>query len=74
MNLKNLSMVAAAAFIAQLHSFKSEAVTINQVNPAELTVNGLLTFDQVAGGESPGTNYDEILKSNAASFAERFVG
>ena len=76
MNLKNLSMVAAgAAFVAQLHSFKAEAATINQVNPGELTVTGLLTFDDdVAGGEPPGTNYDAIFESNGANFAERFVG
>ncbi len=75
MNLKNLSMVAAgAAFIAQLHSFKAEAATINQVNPRELTVTDLLTFDDVAGGEPPGTNYDAIFESDGANFAERFVG
>lgn len=75
MNLKNLSTIAAgAAFIAQLHFIKAEAATINQVNPDELTVTGLTTFEDLAGGAPPGTNYDAIFDSNGANFAERFVG
>ena len=72
---KTLSIVVAgAAFITPLSSIKVEAATINQINPADLTGTTLTTFEDVTGGTQPGTNYDEILKSNAASFAERFVG
>ena len=72
---KTLSIVVAgAAFITPLFSIKVEAATINQINPADLTGTTLTTFEDVTGGTQPGTNYDEILKSNAASFAERFVG
>lgn len=45
------------------------------VTPGSLSSStGLITFDDVLGGVSPGTNYDGILVSNGASFAERFVG
>lgn len=64
---KNLSrVVAGVVFIAPLLSTKAEAVTITQVNPAELTGTALITFDDVAGGPQPGTNYDAIFDSNGA--------
>ncbi len=45
------------------------------VTPGSLSSStGLITFDDVLGGVSPGTNYDGILVSNGASFAERFAG
>jgi hypothetical protein len=34
----------------------------------------IITFDDVAGGAAPGTNYDAVFESNGAAFAERFVG
>ena len=72
---KTLSIVVAgAAFIRPLSSIEVQAATINQINPADLTGTTLTTFEDVTGGTQPGTNYDGILKSNAASFAERFVG
>ncbi len=74
MNFKNLLMVVGATLIAPLPSTKAEAATINQVNPTELTSTASITFDDIVGGTQPGTNYDGILNSNAASFAERFVG
>ena len=50
------------------------AVGVTQIPAGSLTGTGLITFDDVAGGGSPGTNYDAIFESDGASFAERFVG
>lgn len=47
---------------------------INQVAYSSLTGVALITFDDVAGGTALGTNYDGILESGNADFAERFVG
>ena len=67
-------VVAGVVFIAPLPSTKAEAVTINQVSPAELTSTGLVTFEDVAGGPLPGTNYNAILEYDGVNFAERFLG
>jgi hypothetical protein len=34
----------------------------------------LVTFDDVGGGPTPGTNYDGVLTSEGVEFAERFAG
>jgi len=47
---------------------------IQQIDPSTFIGKGLITFHDVAGGSAPGTNYDSILTSGAARFAERFVG
>jgi hypothetical protein len=47
---------------------------INIVPYVSLTATELITFNDAAGGPSPGTNYDGILTSAGASFAERFLG
>jgi hypothetical protein len=47
---------------------------INAVPYASLTGTGLITFDDIAGGPAPGVNYNGILSSGGASFAERFLG
>jgi hypothetical protein len=47
---------------------------IQQIDPSTLVGRGLITFHDVAGGSGPGTNYDGILTSGGAQFAERFVG
>ena len=52
----------------------AQAVPINQVTPTTLTLAEVITFDDVPGGPSPGTNYDGILALNGASFAEHFAG
>lgn len=52
----------------------AQAAPINQVNYGDLLGTQLITFDDVTGGAAPGTNYDGILVSGGASFAERFVG
>lgn len=65
---------ALAAAIALVLSAGADAAVINQVSYASLTGTQLITFDNVAGGNPPGANYDGILVSGGASFAERFAG
>ena len=50
------------------------AAPINQVDYFSLSGSELIDFDSAAGGDVPGTNYDGIINSSGASFAERFVG
>ena len=52
----------------------SDRFEVEQVDPATLTCDGVITFEDVAGGPEPGTNYDAIFESDGADFAERFVG
>ncbi|MCK4511557.1 hypothetical protein KAW64_07460 [bacterium] len=52
----------------------SDRFEIEQVDPSTLTCDGIITFEDVAGGPEPGTNYDAIFESDGADFAERFVG
>ena len=47
---------------------------VAQVDPATLTCDGTVTFDDVTGGAAPGTNYDAVFESGGADFAERFAG
>jgi len=47
---------------------------IQQVDPSALTGTHFVTLDDVPGGSSPGTNYDEIVTSGGMGFAERFLG
>jgi hypothetical protein len=65
--------LAAGLALAFAVSF-AQAAPINQVAYASLTGTQLITFDDVAGGAAPGTNYDGILVSGGASFGERFLG
>jgi PEP-CTERM motif len=47
---------------------------VSQVAYAGLTGTQLVTFDDIAGGGAPGTNYDTVFYSNGVGFAERFAG
>ena len=47
---------------------------VTQVSPGSLTATGLVTFDDVAGGNSPGTNYNALFVSGNVAFGERFQG
>ncbi|MBI4652594.1 PEP-CTERM sorting domain-containing protein [Candidatus Desantisbacteria bacterium] len=47
---------------------------INVVDYSSLTGIGLITFDDVAGGPAPGTNYDNLFESDGAMFGEHFAG
>lgn len=67
----SLKLLAAAALVA---TWGAQAAPVNQVAYASLTGTELITFDDVAGGAAPGTNYDAIFESGNTAFAERFVG
>jgi len=47
---------------------------IIEVDPETLECDVIVTFDDIPGDWSPGTNYDNILQFSGASFAERFMG
>ena len=68
MKLAILPLLAALVIPA------AASAQITQVAYASLTGGQLTTFDDVAGGGAPGTNYDAVFVSNGVSFAERFVG
>ena len=55
-------------------SFHSYLGGMLQVDPGTVDCAGTITFDDLPGGASPGTNYDAIIESGAARFAERFAG
>ncbi|UCH84656.1 MAG: hypothetical protein JSW50_02890, partial [Candidatus Latescibacterota bacterium] len=44
------------------------------VDPDTLTCDGIIQFDDITGGIQPGTHYDDVIESDGADFAERFVG
>lgn len=50
------------------------SAAIISISPGSLTGTEFVTFDDVAGGGAPGTNYDAVFVSGGVSFAERFVG
>jgi hypothetical protein len=64
-----VSAALAASVAASAH-----AAPVNQVSYASLTGTQLVTFDDLAGGSAPGTNYDSIVTSNGVGLGEHFVG
>ena len=44
------------------------------IDPATVPCAMTATFDDVLGGDAPGTNYDGLLESGGLLFAERFMG
>jgi hypothetical protein len=44
------------------------------IDTALVTCSMLVTFSDVDGGETPGTNYDSALSSGGLTFSERFAG
>jgi hypothetical protein len=50
------------------------AAQITQVDPATLSGTQSVNFTGVAGGPSPGTNYDGLLVIDGVAFGERFAG
>jgi hypothetical protein len=44
------------------------------VDPDSVPCSQPVTFNDLVGGENPGTDYDGIVQSGGLSFAERFVG
>ena len=72
--MKRTHQALTAAVVVLLFSAGAHSNPINQVPYASLTGTEIVTFDDVAGGPAPGTNYDNIFVSGGASFAERFSG
>jgi hypothetical protein len=64
-----LTAVVVFAFAAT-----ASAAPIMSVDYFTLTGTGLITFDDIAGGDAPGTNYDAVFESGGADFGERFAG
>lgn len=64
-------MLAAAGVFSLASQLSAQVIVVPS---ASLTGTGLITFDDVAGGAAPGTNYNAIFESNGANFGERFVG
>ena len=70
-----MTRFSVAALCAGLvASLNVSALPINTVTYASLTGTQLITFDDVAGGGAPGTNYDAIFESGNTAIGERFVG
>lgn len=64
----------AAALAAAFTVTQATASALVQVKVDDLTTTGLVNFEDVTGGDEPGTNYDGILTSGGVRFAERFAG
>lgn len=56
------------------HVIQSSRDEIIEVPYGDLECPAIVTFDDVAGGPSPGVNHDDVFESNGAAFAERFLG
>jgi hypothetical protein len=70
-----LGLVLGAGFLLAVAGAEhAAAAPINPIAPASLTGTLTIDFESVAGGATPGTNYDAGLSFFGASFAERFAG
>jgi hypothetical protein len=69
-----MSRFSLSAFALAAIATSASAAPVNQVAYASLTGTQLITFDDVAGGLPPGTNYDSIFESGNTAFGERFAG
>jgi hypothetical protein len=52
----------------------AQSGAVQSVAPSSLSTSSTVTFDTVAGGSAPGTNYNGVLALDGVSAAERFVG
>jgi hypothetical protein len=52
----------------------SELGSILEIDPATVPCTQIATFEDVVGGDPPGTDYDGLLESGGLLFAERFAG
>jgi len=59
------------ALVGVSHSLSAP---INVILPGGLTGTQVATFNDVPGGDAPGTNYNAVFVSGGVSFAERFTG
>ena len=71
--IKKLSAIAALLATVTV-STNANAGLMNQVSYASLTGTQIVTFDDIAGGADPGTNYDSVVVSHGVGLGERFVG
>ncbi len=74
MTMFKITIKSSLIIIATGITSVAMAVPINQVSYASLTGTQVITFDDVPGDPTPGTNYDAIFESGNTSFAEHFVG
>ena len=78
--LMPIFVIAALIALAATHLWSASGASagiaepVAQVDPATLTCDGTVTFDDVTGGDQPGTNYDAVFESGGADLAERFAG
>ena len=68
-NLKLATFCLALVAVGHSH-----AAPINLISPSFLTGTQVATFNDVPGGDAPGTNYNAVFVSGGVSFAERFTG
>lgn len=68
------AVFAAAAVALAALGASAQAAPVNQVSYAGLAGTQLVTFDDLAGGGAPGTNYDGLVASNGVGLGEHFVG
>lgn len=64
----------AAALLVGALSVSTAQAQVSQVSYGSLSGTQFVTFDDIAGGGAPGTNYDAIFYSNGVGFGERFTG
>ena len=67
------TLLAAAAAVVTFGA-SANAAPINQVTYDSLIGTEFVTFDDLAGGSAPGTNYDALVSSNGVGLGEHFVG
>ena len=72
--MKRFLTILGGAALMIACSVTANAFPIVQVDYFTLTGTGLVDFEDITAGAPPGTNYDGILESGGAAFAERFAG
>lgn len=70
---KTLIIILSCGFILCIFG-AAIADPVNLAAYGSLSGTGLITFDDIAGGAAPGTNYNSIFVSGGAGFGERFLG
>lgn len=65
-------MICSAVFA--LAASSAVAAPVNLTTYAGLSGSQIVTFDDIAGGSAPGTNYNGAISSNGVGLGERFVG
>ena len=71
--VRSLGFAAALGAIT-LAGESVNAAPINEVDYFSLTVGQTIDFESIAGGDLPGTNFDDVLNFGGVLFGERFAG